>query len=519
MDELFIIGLVLAAIALYVWLAILFFSYVALPVGLALGGLFAAVFLSTYGKSVWGVMVASPGSQVIVHHPAHDPHADGEPAFQQYFYGQAVGDLRTSLTEAFAGCRSIATALIERIREWAFGGLWLVTWPLGVAALGALGASIAVAAAVVLALAVIHIAVVLVLQAIMRFVALLLRFADRTMRTVRRARITCPGCHEHVAFPAYECPGDSCIQLHRDVRPGRYGLRSRICQCGQRMPTLFMFGSYRLDAYCPFDGCLERLADQVGTAREFVLPVLGATGAGKTRLMASAVLELESDCDLAVEFADGESSKNFDLLRNQLATGGNTQKTNAALPRAYSLYIERGSGKRLLHIFDAAGEWYHSTDRMQDLRYLAVAETFVLVINPLSIPAMWRSLDGASKRRFQAHRSPDEPSRVYFTSVDNIRLQRVDPSECRLAVVVSKADLLGDLDGYPTAGSASHVVEAWLSDSVGLGNMIRSINANFDSVRFFSTAALAPSGKVDTGITDLLSWTLADSLARPAMSA
>ena len=39
---------------------------------------------------------------------------------------------------------------------------------------------------------------------------------------VRNVRMICPGCHEHVRYPGYECPRGNCPSRHRDIQAGRF---------------------------------------------------------------------------------------------------------------------------------------------------------------------------------------------------------------------------------------------------------------------------------------------------------
>ena len=93
-----------------------------------------------------------------------------------------------------------------------------------------------------------------------------LRGADSAFLGVKNIRMVCPACSERVPYPGYVCPGGGCARRHRDVRPGRFGIMRRRCQCGTRMSTLLLFGSSRMAAFCPH--CGHPLEHRPGEAPE-----------------------------------------------------------------------------------------------------------------------------------------------------------------------------------------------------------------------------------------------------------
>ena len=56
-------------------------------------------------------------------------------------------------------------------------------------------------------------------------------------------------------------------------------------------------------------------------------------------------------------------------------------------------------------MFDAAGEFFYTPERTQELRYFGKAQTFVLVIDPLSVEAFWDRLLPDQQAELKAVRS------------------------------------------------------------------------------------------------------------------
>jgi hypothetical protein len=91
----------------------------------------------------------------------------------------------------------------------------------------------------------------------------------------------------------------------------------------------------------------------------------------------------------------------------------------------------------------------------------------------------------------------------------NIEAMGVKPTRTRLAVAVSKAELL-EWAGVAAAQLDSAAVEQWLDDA-GLDNLVRAIRHSFGEVRFFRTMAMPRGDGMATGAPELLEWMLAGS--------
>jgi len=353
--------------------------------------------------------------------------------------------------------------------------------------------------------ALIELAVVTVSTGVMRTIGAVLRAVDSAVLRIKNIRMICPVCSERVAYPGYLCPGPACTRRHRDVRPGRFGIFRRRCECDTTMPTLLLFGSSRMDAFCPNHG--HRLEYRPGEAPEIVLPFFGATGAGKTRLLYSMVTQLrvwDGEDGLKAEFADSDTTRELRAAEGILRSGITTSVTPVRLPRAHVIRLTNGKSTRILHMFDAAGEYFYHSERTQDLLYLGQARTLILVIDPLSVDSYWASLPADRQAELAPVRSAaPSPDLAYQQTHQEIEAMGVHLRQVRLAVVFSRGDLVGRPDGE---------VAAWAGHELGLGNLIRSTRLNFKETGFFVTAArMRPDGVVDESVPTLMRWLMADS--------
>ena len=338
----------------------------------------------------------------------------------------------------------------------------------------------------------------------------LVRGVDAGLLRLRRVRMVCPHCFRNLRYPAYLC---LCERLHNAIRPGRRGLVRRLCLCGRAMPTLLLFGSADLACVCPY--CSEHLEHRPGETRELLLPLFGGPGAGKTRLMNGLYLALAQ----ATERTPGAR---LDLVgaqaRRQLGEADTlldpSRRTTPTLPghrvRGATVRVETGRDALLLQLYDAAGERFARSDTAGGLTYLGRAKTFLLVVDPLAIDSVWRSLSGEQQERLAPDRSAGRHPEIFYEQVrEEIERQYAVRSRAtrgvRLAVVVSRGDLLS---GTPVAPGED--LERWAANTLGLANLLRSAHAHFGQVRVFLTCAVTdPHGRAHDSLRGLARWALA----------
>ncbi|GID31114.1 TRAFAC clade GTPase domain-containing protein [Paractinoplanes brasiliensis] len=446
--------------------------------------------------------------------PAYEWDGRREPAYVQYLFGQAWRDVR----------HTIAVALRRQQESFkAEGGRVLkrhVHPPeddaadkrnpvLGVAQLVSIGLG-ALVAGLLLLVALAAQAVVLGLfwaGAIAFLYAL--RLADSGVLYVRRIRrITCPNqqCHERVPYPSYKCPG--CDVLHHDVRPGKYGMIHRTCRCGRHMPTLLMLGSHRMKAVCPH--CLKELEEGAGRTRELILPVFGSPQAGKTQLLAAVALATVSLLDRArgqAEPVDDYSRTWMRTVTDLRARGGSVTKTTKASQHAVSLRLSRNGSRVVLKMFDAAGETFQSAEGIRDLVYLRGGGTLLFVLDPLSVPALWKGLDEDRRSRLEPLRAVSEPLKVLEETVQTLHQIDIDTHKFRLAVAVSKSDLVAPELAAAHVGDDRSIRE-WLAGPLDQGLLVRSVEHEFGTARFFLTTATLADRTVHASVETLATWVL-----------
>lgn len=439
-------------------------------------GVVGAAALTTIGLFIAAVVIAYVVKETKV--PARrmkDGH-EVDPAWPNYFRGQFEDDFG-KLTSTVG---SLYRAAFRR--WWAKFPLLVVSWPV----LGVAG--------VLLYFLVIVFWLTLLLvrifgDALFAAAAGMMLVADKLYARLRRTEASCPVCYAVMDRPAYACP--ACGLLHRDIRAGQLGSFFRICTCGRRLPTGVLRAAWQLNAVC--QQCGARVHRGAAVLTDVRVPVFGEPHAGKTRLIFAGIydiLGLAERAGLAVSFPDQASRERAEFGLQQIAADDRTVKTEWKLVPALTCQIGSGMKGALLHTFDAAGERFRGADGHDDLRYLEDSHTLVFVVDPFAVPGI-RALVSSQPQTdlLEEHLlgDPRNPQDAYGELVSRVRDSGTDTKKQRLAVVVSKADVLTKVGVTPP--SESDAIKPWLHEA-GLHNVVLSARQEFREVRYFCVASV-----------------------------
>jgi hypothetical protein len=481
-----------------------------LGVGLLLTAAYGVGYIGALYRELW----AAPVDVAL------DPAPGAEPAWPRYFVNQAFDDLRQGWSERLEAADRVRDACWRAIRDrllyWESPVIrLLLTAVTGIGMVISFILGAVIAGAVVAA----HWVAAFLLAVVTGLTGVLLRVGDLAyLRMVRRARTTCPngGCYQEITCPVYACR--ECGRKHRDIRPGRYGLLRRICQCTARLPTRLAPASRTLDPSCPI--CGMQLPMGAGAARELTIAMVGPMGAGKTRLAVGMVMALEGAFIGQREPAllTDDTRERFLDLKAAIIRDEPIPETKSAPQTAYSLHVKpnRRPG-RVIHIFDVAGAWFHSREErglttevlhVHDLRYLRRARSFVYVVDPLAIDELWEGLPPKLQDRLLELR-PERPAsawRTFQQTLQSLTDMGVQTRRKRLAVAVSKADKLERrFPLNPRADDDSGKVAGGLTE-LGLGSLVRT--AGRFRPQFFYTAATLNGGQVHRSVVELANWVI-----------
>lgn len=319
-----------------------------------------------------------------------------------------------------------------------------------------------------------------------------LGLVDGSRRRRHRADAACPYCYHVAPLPAYLCPGGHAGGLHYDLRRHHQGVWLRRCACGESLPTGVRRARRRLlRAYCPL--CREQLSPDAGVATDVRIALLGTGGAGKTSLLAATVSELADRYDAeGTRFAAGNraSRQRLERLRADFRDGRRVALTDPTVPSAgLLLHVVRGHRRALLQFFDTSGDVFEVPTVHDDLAYVEYARTLLLVVDPFALETVRAEARETRPDLLEhAHAAGRGPEQAYQGVTVMLRNSHVAHRQ-RLAVVVTKTDLLRELKVGESLGHTSAEIRDWLVRQRE-DNLVLAATRDFRRVRYFRCSSV-----------------------------
>lgn len=331
-----------------------------------------------------------------------------------------------------------------------------------------------------------------------------LRAAEARRRKEHYSQAACMECMHVTQWPAYRCP--ACTEVHHDVNPGKLGTFTRRCACGASFPTLASKAAWKTTAECK--RCKKALPEGAGAVTDIRIPVFGDANAGKTRFLYASLNSLMAEAERAaipVTFPDEAAGAEARRGRELIKAGQNTAKTSPG-GIAITFRLREGHQSDLIHMFDAAGEDYSEAQKYEKLRFLDDSQGMAYVLDPFSVQAIREQLGSQQGDILAAAQAAEnDPDLAYGEVISRLRDGGVPVSAQRLAVVVSKADLLRDAGlEIPTESAA---IEDWLVKA-GLQNLVIAIGREFAEVRYFAVASQDVAASLPDDPGSPLRWLL-----------
>lgn len=297
--------------------------------------------------------------------------------------------------------------------------------------------------------------------------------------------VKCPYCYGKTTLPGYRCQNPDCDVVHWLMVPGPQGIFTRWCSCGVRLPNTVSGAAKVLVPVCP--SCGRDLVNGSGVRQTVQLALVGSIGAGKSRLLDTAITELEKALEsvggsLTPLSADAELYFQQAVTRRQQASP--TAKTEHKLPIGLTFLVQKGPTRVELQLMDAAGEAFANWDESAKLRYLDTAEALIAIIDPLALP---RIRDHLLQSRYanSVLLANGDQEEAYAAAIDRLRAESIPLNKRGLAVVLTKGDVLAQLavaSSVDLTDSAS--IRQWLIDN-DCDLMIKRFEKDFRDVRYF----------------------------------
>lgn len=463
----------------------LFWIFIAV-IGATAFGVLGVALLVRYGSAMFAVLALKQGTADRVIEP--------EPAFKQYFFHKAWTDYLSIVGLGTKASWDLLDGVIQlsyRTERYFFPAANMLV--IGSAA------GVVVGGALLAVVGLLHLALVLMCCSVAMTLAYLCRILEYGSMLWRQIFMVCPhaGCYRRIALPIYYCP--TCSASHKQLIPGSYGTFRRRCQCGQLLPTLFLFGRNRLPSICPHEHCGRPLSTATGAARNLHFPLVGGPTAGKSSLLMATMVELAQQATaglLKLELPEKKDERLFAACKEAFASGQLIAKTAEYSPNAFlAALVDSRRRRAVVYAYDAAGELFQGTDQLQRQEYYSYLHGIMLVIDPYSLP---QALQENGADLVQPGRpSSEQPEAVYGRMVETLRGFSGQTGQLShpLAVVLTKTDALAgsaQLQGGGTdraRDAASAAVKQWLEQH-GAGNLVRTIHKDFTDVKYFACSAL-----------------------------
>lgn len=317
----------------------------------------------------------------------------------------------------------------------------------------------------------------------------------------------CPNCQKKFLLPTYLCP--KCGAKHTSLRPSKYGIFKRKCNCGTKLPTTFFNGRQKLTAICP--SCNTKLKDG-GEHVEVVIPVVGGPSAGKTCYISMAIAELEKNAGKnGLVFAYSPTDDDDYEVNMQWIQRGQPPIKSADMRLKYYQFYLTPKGKKiknLISLCDVAGEVYGNSAVIGEQVGYKNADALLMLFDPLSIVKYRKesSLFVDLSKYGVSDKPLDEILSTLILTLENMKcISSKSEIKMSVAVVFSKCDIPGLEDKIGESAvteymrrnsnvksrdeAKNNVCEKFLRDYDEI-NFLNILKSKFKNVQFFTCSAL-----------------------------
>lgn len=300
--------------------------------------------------------------------------------------------------------------------------------------------------------------------------------------------------------------------LDKEILEQRNGILKRTCLCGTKLPTTFLNGRGQLKAYCP--ECDTALSGDTAS-RQYAFPVIGGPSVGKTCFINMAIDQMMSDVAPArswkMSFISDTEEKDHALAMKSLNQGVRLMKTELNSLTAYQLMLKLPNEKigRRIYVYDISGEMFSSSSDVQNNLAYSYANGFIFIIDPLTLNQFAMDVEdkvdlnayGASSKDF------DDILNIMLINLEKMfGLKDKDTLKRNLAVVINKVDIptleekIGETAAQQYLAENAKTCKSYMDardavcrnflEEYGAGNFVRTAEAKFKTVRYFTCSAL-----------------------------
>lgn len=339
---------------------------------------------------------------------------------------------------------------------------------------------------------------------------------ERTRLLIRSIYAICPTCNKRVSYPVYHCK--NCGAEHNNLAPSaRFGIFHHTCSCGQKLPTLLLFGKGKLKSSCP------HCKGKTGVSLDYsphTIAFVGGKSVGKTflRNVMCSILHQYASSQRWKFSIPPEDVNVVNAIKRELSMGQRPNETFlSAKSVALRVDLNRSGITERLYLYDAPGEAFTMEMHMQSFNYYEHLKTVIAVIDPLSLSSVRLRLPNVNFIPHISMVSPVSCLEKWLNSMEKIHSEgnlQKKLKNVKCCVVITKVDvpeLNQIVNPQLSSNSTNEQCKKFLSDN-GLPEIVSLIDNHFNKVNYFAVSCTGgtPDGSAftPTGIERLWEWIL-----------
>ena len=458
---------------------------------------------------------------------------DDEPAKRSYFFGPGYAQLTGTIKKAFE-LNALSGEKVSTIAKgfkgdsdgiWGgiksiYGVIYLIIADICIYVIGSLLCAV---------FGIIHGAITSVIMILTYIIFIIVWIIDRLYLLKNEIRSDCPVCHSRFLIPTFMCP--ECGAMHKKLVPGPYGIWKHKCTCGHKIPSTFLSGRSKLDAYCPDCGSPLVASD----ARQLVFQLIGGSKSGKTVFLSAYFHEylekLRKNRNLEIEISD--QYQPFFAELEEWYSGVECPATAQLNSQMYPLLINSSLGiKRQFSIYDIAGEMFDGFTAESEIlqQQFHYCNGLLFLIDPFSSGNLREDRINSGEDMSDFSDMPVEDVVTNFINYLVTIGHKKANARCTIpmAVLIAKADVReikrvigpakissvfkNNQNGYTSYDEARDgECRKFLMD-IGLSATVENLETEFSNLHYFPVSAMghAPDGSEyePWGVTDAIDWML-----------
>lgn len=456
-----------------------------------------------------------------------------EPARRSYYFGPGYAQLGATIKNAFelnAASGSKISAIGSSFKGGSTG-LWGLIKAIAGFVFMIVGCICVYIFGTILCcvLAIIHGSITTVFMLLTYVIFTVVWIIDRIYLLVKKIRSDCPNCHSRFLVPYFMCP--DCSAIHKKLVPGIYGIWNHQCTCGRQLPSTFMNGRSKLEAFCP--DCNSPLV--ASDARQIVFQLVGGTNAGKTVYLSAFFHEylnkLAANSRLSFTIKD-QYKPYFDDLE-EWYKGIKCPRTAQRNSQMYPLLIDSSLGvRRQFSIYDIAGEMFDGVTadgeiQQQQFHY---CDGLMFLLDPFSSGYLRanRIRTGQNMSEFSDIAVEDVSTNFINYLIRTGHAKANARCSIPIAVLIAKSDIneverelcpariawifWNNMGMYGTYDNARDSICRQFLVNIGLSATVENLETQFSNLHYFPVSAMGHSADGTPyepwGIMDAVEWML-----------